>query len=733
MKNWMGLLMNEVNELFTKENVEQIVVPQVVKDDLLSIIEEKLKRAGFYYRIAYRVKAVDSMVNKLIFKDYRRPGTENEDKKMQDLVGIRIILYFVDDVDICRKLLDTLFISPGMWETTENNEYEFKAMKVNGIFKLPAYLSKTIVNPYLSDYVDDTFEVQVRTNSFEGWHEIEHDMRYKGSAFGIGNEALARKMNSILATFELCDDSIAGLLEDLGHQHYKDKKWNDMLRCHYRLKFENEPLHPYIEELFDSDTELAKIFYKAPRQGAIEQLWLDTSENGIELTLNNIVKIVNQIGPDDERLNEAFRKIEQEHKNKQEFEAGGKRRRFEPFKPLGNYKVFQSHSCIDLTNLSMEDAFKKAVNYIYSWVHSRFNEVFDDMPGSVDTYDNERPGYKVSLEYDNENLYFKEITTHLDSKVANRLWISVATIKKDGDRLLFDVSNEYAEPADKYRDNENVLFSRPNFYGEIADNIGICDVERLRQNVRGIDNEEEYNTLKDLIKDDNRQFPVVVFVASDDYWIEKFDVDYFAYLVGYYAHIKRITTDELSEQFAKDYDLDEDEFRDSITVFYPGRGLRVKTRRGRGKLSVLDDISFENIDMDNVMTPFVVNSFYFCDPDGKTEYVGSKKPLPVDDRTPSIKKFTFKNINAKNCHVAGTYICGLPESKIEELTFENINITYADNAKSGVAAMMLGCDEASRQGMIVSNINTLILDNVKVTGCDGEEIVAENVDNIIKK
>ena len=61
--------MNEVNELFTKENVEQIVVPQVVKDDLLSIIEEKLKRAGFYYRIAYRVKAVDSMVNKLIFKD----------------------------------------------------------------------------------------------------------------------------------------------------------------------------------------------------------------------------------------------------------------------------------------------------------------------------------------------------------------------------------------------------------------------------------------------------------------------------------------------------------------------------------------------------------------------------------------------------------------------------------------------------------------------------------------
>jgi polygalacturonase len=128
-----------------------------------------------------------------------------------------------------------------------------------------------------------------------------------------------------------------------------------------------------------------------------------------------------------------------------------------------------------------------------------------------------------------------------------------------------------------------------------------------------------------------------------------------------------------------------------------------------------------------------VNSFYFCDPDGKTEYVSSKKPLPVDDRTPSIGKLLFKNISAKNCHVAGTYICGLPESKIEELTFENIDFSYAENAKSGVAAMMVGCDESSRQGLIVSNVKNLYLKKVKVNGCVGEEIQADNVDNIVKE
>lgn len=162
------------------------------------------------------------------------------------------------------------------------------------------------------------------------------------------------------------------------------------------------------------------------------------------------------------------------------------------------------------------------------------------------------------------------------------------------------------------------------------------------------------------------------------------------------------------------------------------RGLRVKTRRGRGKLSVLDNISFENIDMDNVMTPFVVNSFYFCDPDGKTEYVGSRKPLPVDDRTPAIKHLTFKNIKAENCHVAGTYIYGLPESKIERLTFENIEFSFAEDAKPGVAAMMLGCDEAKKQGLIVNNIKELVLKNVQINGCEGEPIIAENVDSVIR-
>lgn len=46
--------------------------------------------------------------------------------------------------------------------------------------------------------------------------------------------------------------------------------------------------------------------------------------------------------------------------------------------------------------------------------------------------------------------------------------------------------------------------------------------------------------------------------------------------------------------------------------------------------------------MKGVKIPFVVNCFYFCNPDGKTEYVYTKEALPVDDRLPEVKKYDFQ-------------------------------------------------------------------------------------------
>lgn len=160
------------------------------------------------------------------------------------------------------------------------------------------------------------------------------------------------------------------------------------------------------------------------------------------------------------------------------------------------------------------------------------------------------------------------------------------------------------------------------------------------------------------------------------------------------------------------------------------RGLRIKTRRGRGEDAVLDKIAFKKIDMDHVMTPFVVNSFYFCDPDGKTEYVQSREVMPVDDRTPCIKRMDFEDINARNCHVAAAYFDGLPEQKIEEIRMENITVTYAENPKCDVPSMSAGVEPCSLKGIWANNVKKLKLKNVSITGQEGEAVVLSGVDEL---
>lgn len=159
------------------------------------------------------------------------------------------------------------------------------------------------------------------------------------------------------------------------------------------------------------------------------------------------------------------------------------------------------------------------------------------------------------------------------------------------------------------------------------------------------------------------------------------------------------------------------------------RGLRIKTRRGRGIQAVVEDVEFENIEMDHVMTPFVANSFYFCDPDGHTEYVQTKDALPADERTPHIKRLYFRNITCKNCHVAVAYFDGLPEKKIETIEMTNIKADFAENPKSDVPAMMDGIEPMTRLGVYANNVENLILNHVEITGNVGETFQVKNTDN----
>lgn len=157
------------------------------------------------------------------------------------------------------------------------------------------------------------------------------------------------------------------------------------------------------------------------------------------------------------------------------------------------------------------------------------------------------------------------------------------------------------------------------------------------------------------------------------------------------------------------------------------RGLRIKTRRGRGSASVVSNIVCRHLTMEDVKTPFVVNMFYFCDPDGHSDYVRCRQPLPVNELTPCVGTLELSDIRCTGCEYAGGYLCGLPERPVQSVTLEDVSFTFRPDAGCGHPAMMDDMPPVSRLGLWAMNVEVLTLRNVQFTGCEGEPVQCEGV------
>lgn len=157
------------------------------------------------------------------------------------------------------------------------------------------------------------------------------------------------------------------------------------------------------------------------------------------------------------------------------------------------------------------------------------------------------------------------------------------------------------------------------------------------------------------------------------------------------------------------------------------RGLRVKTRRGRGNTAVIDGLVFRNVDMVGVKAPFVINMFYFCDPDGHSDYVQCREAQPVDEYTPKLGTLTMEDIRATDAQFAGCYFDGLPEMPIEQVSMRNVSIDFAPDAEAGQAAMADGRPLVKKLAIYAENVKKIDLHNVKITGYEGERLRFANV------
>lgn len=152
---------------------------ELVLKDIVNRLNTKLSQCGIMYRIFSRIKSTDSINHKMEKKGnlYRQ-----EKRKLQDLLALRITLYFTDDVNIVYQYLKNQpnFVN----ESIDVRDVDtFKPTRLNLVMRVPEifkeHISAAINDTNYPDLIDDTYEIQIRTILSEGWHEVEHDLRYK--------------------------------------------------------------------------------------------------------------------------------------------------------------------------------------------------------------------------------------------------------------------------------------------------------------------------------------------------------------------------------------------------------------------------------------------------------------------------------------------------------------------------------------------------------------------------
>lgn len=161
------------------------------------------------HSITYRVKDPTQLEEKLT-----RPGKHYERlADVTDLLGLRIITYFADDVDRVVKVVDReveIDAERSVDKRPLNDPDRFGYASVHRICKLPE------VRTQLAEYrafADLRCEIQIRSILQHAWAEIEHDLGYK-AANGIPVH-LRRRFSMLAGLLELADDQFMRLRDDL--------------------------------------------------------------------------------------------------------------------------------------------------------------------------------------------------------------------------------------------------------------------------------------------------------------------------------------------------------------------------------------------------------------------------------------------------------------------------------------------------------------------------------------
>lgn len=174
---------------------------------LEGLIRDLLKAERIdFIQVESRAKTVASFVEKMRRKDRH---DKEPFESIMDLVGLRIITYYLDDVDRAGRLLESEFeIDPE--NSTDKAQIlasdQFGYRSVHYIARLTPARSKLVE---WRSYSEMPVEFQVRTSLQHAWAAVSHKLDYK--SVQEGPAPMRRKLFRLSALFELADEEFAAL------------------------------------------------------------------------------------------------------------------------------------------------------------------------------------------------------------------------------------------------------------------------------------------------------------------------------------------------------------------------------------------------------------------------------------------------------------------------------------------------------------------------------------------
>lgn len=258
---------------------------------LESLLATQLNNCGLMFRLFSRVKTTSSLAHKMRIKGEKYRSGKS---LIQDMIGLRIVAYFQDDVEA----LATYFSYGEAVGSSidELNSSTFCPQRLNLTCPIPEALvsdfRQTLPAEY-APYIDNTYEIQIRTVFSEGWHEVEHDLRYKCKADWEQCEPYSRVLNGLIATLETAEWNMKMLFDQMAHTNMQTKNYRAMLRNKMHLRLQGEDFSEEVSDFLHQHPEVAEQVLKADR--LVILLALLNHTKSIPLTYDMLLFLINRI------------------------------------------------------------------------------------------------------------------------------------------------------------------------------------------------------------------------------------------------------------------------------------------------------------------------------------------------------------------------------------------------------------------------------------------------------